>query len=120
MFDKIKEKFETYSSSSNPTYKDNTLRPVYFKMGASYLADRIIEILKKLKYKEILYNDSFNEIFTSKAGYEVTISLIAAESGSTMLNVAIFAPTHRGKTRKALRFLLHTFKEELNGSTGDE
>lgn len=112
MFSKIKEVFETYSQSTS-IHPDPTLRSINVKMGPSLLANEIINILKSLKYKTIRYNDVFNEIFTSKAGYEVTIHLLASSNGSSTIEVSIFSPTHRGKTRKALRFLLNKFKEEF-------
>lgn len=119
MFNKIKGLFETYSQSSSKQ-KDETLRNVTVKMGPSMLAKSIIEILKKLKYKKITYNEVYNEIFTYKAGYEVTVHLIASSGGSTIIEVAVFAPEHRGKTRKALRYLLHTFKEEFKSYLSHE
>ena len=112
MFDKIKGAFETYSQSSN-LHKDPTLRSLTVKMGPTVLADEIIESLKKLKYKEIRYNDIYNEIFTSKAGYEVTIHLLSGGSGATTIEISVFSPANRGKTRKALRFLLNYFKEQF-------
>ena len=119
MFDKIKGLFETYSQSSNK-HKDKTLHNVSVKMGPSMLAKSIIEILKKLKYKKITYNEVYNEIFTYKAGYEITVHLIASTGGATMIEVAVFSPEHRGKTRKALRYLLHTFKEEYKAYLSHE
>ena len=112
MFEKIKEAFETYSQSSN-LHKDPTLRSIHVKMGPSYLANEIIELLKGLKYKEIRYNDIYNEIFTSKAGFEVTIHLLSGGSGSTTIEVSVFSPANKGKTRRALRFLLNHFKESF-------
>lgn len=114
MFDKIKEAFETYSQSS-VTHTDPTLRSFDVKIGQAVLANRIIDILKSLKYKTIRYNEVFHELFTSKAGFEVTIHLLQSRNGSTTIEVSVFSPTNRGKTRKALRFLLHKFKEEFNG-----
>lgn len=119
MFDKIKAMFETYSQSSS-IHKDPTLRSLNIKMGESILADKIIDILKELKYKEIRYNNIYNEIFTKKAGYEVTIHLLASSGGSTTIEVSVFAPEHRGKTRKALRFLLNRFKEEFKSYISHE
>ena len=119
MFDKIKALFETYSQSSS-IHKDPTLRSLNVKMGGSVLADKIIEILKSLKYKEIRYNNIYNEIFTKKAGYEVTIHLLAASGGATSIEVAVFSPENRGKTRKALRFLLNKFKEEFKSYLSHE
>lgn len=112
MFDKLKGSFETYSQSSDK-HKDETLHNVSVKMGPSMLAKSIIEILKKLKYKRINYNETYFEIFTSKAGYEITVHLIPSTGGSTIIETSVFAPNHRGKTRKALRYLMHTFKEEF-------
>ena len=112
MFDKIKEAFETFSSSSN-IHKDPTLRSIDVKMGQSLLCEKIIEILKELKYKTIRYNDIFYEIFTSKAGFEVTIQVLQGNQGASTIEVSVFSMQHRGKTRKALRFLLHKFKEEF-------
>lgn len=112
MFERIKEAFETYSQSS-PFHTDATLRTLNVKINATVLADKIIEILKELKYKTIRYNETFNEIFTTKAGFEVTINLIGS-GGVTSIDVAIFSPSNRGKTRKALRFLLNKFKEEFD------
>ena len=119
MFDKIKEMFENYSQSSN-IHMDPTLRSIDVKMGPAMLANRIIDILKSLKYKTIRYNDIFNEIFTSKAGFEVTIHLLASTNGATTIEVSVFSKEYRGKTRKALRFLLHKFKEEFNGILAHE
>lgn len=113
MFERIKEAFETYSQSS-PLNPDSTLRTVNVKMDPTILAEKVIEILKSLKYKTIRYNDVFNEIFTSKAGFEVTINFLGSTTGITSIDVSIFSPSNRGKTRKALRFLLNKFKEELN------
>ena len=48
MFDKIKGLFEIFSQSSIK-HKDKTLRSITVKMGASYLANKIIDILKSLK-----------------------------------------------------------------------
>ena len=110
MFDKLKGLFETYSQSKS-NHKDPTLRTFDIKMGAGYAANTIIEILKELKYKTIRYNDVYNEIFTSKAGYEVTVNLIASQGGSTTVSVSVYSPVNRGRTRKALRFLLNKFKE---------
>ena len=75
MFNKIKEAFETYSQSS-VIHPDPTLRSFDVKMGQAVLANRIIDILKSLKYKTIRYNEVFHELFTSKAGFEVTIHLL--------------------------------------------
>ena len=110
MFDKIKGAFEIYSQSRS-NHKDPTLRTFDIKMGASYAANSIIEVLKDLKYKEIRYNDTYNEIFTQKAGFEVTVNLIASQGGATTVSVSVYSPSNRGKTRKALRFLLAKFKE---------
>ena len=110
MFDKLKGFFEIYSQSKS-NHKDPTLRTFDIKMGASYAAKQIIEVLKDLKYKTITYNDTYNEIFTKKAGFEVTINLIASAGGSTTISVSVYSPNNRGKTRKALRFLLNKFKE---------
>ena len=118
MFERFKEWREGYSQSSR-YHKDETLRPLYVKMGRKYLTDAIVNILKDLKYKEIVVND-YNEIFTQKAGYEVTITLIAGQSSSTTIMVGVFSPKNRGKTRKALRFLLYRFKEELKPYLSDE
>ena len=112
MFDKIKGAFETCSQSSM-MQKDVTLRPVTVKMGATRAEESVIEILKDLKYKEINYNDTFHEIFTFKAGYEVTISFLNAD-GSTIINVMVYNANKRGKTRKALRYLLNIINERLN------
>ena len=119
MFERLKEWREMYSQSY-PTHKDPTLRTIYVKMGQAYLANKIIDILKDLRYKSIVYNDTFYEIFTSKAGYEVTVTLTAGTSGSVSLNVSVYSPSNRGKTRKALRFLLNKFNEELKGYTTNE
>ncbi len=113
MFSKIKEVFETYSQSTT-IHPDPTLRSINVKMGPSVLANQVIDILKSLKYKTIRYNDTFNEIFTSKAGFEVTIHFLASSNGSTTIEVSVFSPENRGKTRKALRFLLNKFKEEFS------
>lgn len=115
MFDKIKGWFEIFSQSSLK-HKDKTLRSVIVKMGSSYLANKIIDILKSLKYKTIKYNEHYQEIFTSKAGFEVTIHLVNTNNGGTQIDVDIYAPYNRGKTRKALRFLLNKFKEEFKQS----
>ena len=112
MFDKINGAFETYSQSSN-LHKDPTLRSIHVKMGPNILANEIIDGLKALKYKEIRYNDIYNEIFTTKAGYEVTIHLLSGGSGTTTIEIAVFSPANRGKTRKALRFLLNYYKEKF-------
>lgn len=119
MFDKIKEAFETFSQSSN-IHQDPTLRSFDVKMGPAMLANKIIDVLKSLKYKTIRYNDVFNEIFTSKAGFEVTIHLLASTNGATTIEVSVFSSEHRGKTRKALRYLLHRFKEEFSGMLAHE
>ena len=119
MFDKIREAFETFSQSSNIN-PDPTLRSIDVKMGPAMLANKIIDILKSLKYKTIRYNDIFNEIFTSKAGFEVTIHLLAGNNGATTIEVSVFSSEHRGKTRKALRYLLHRFKEEFGGMLAHE
>ena len=115
MFDKIKGWFETFSQSS-VKHKDKTLRSITVKMGTSYLANKIIDILKSLKYKTIKYNEHYQEIFTSKAGFEVTVHLVNSNNGATLIEVDVFSPDNRGKTRKALRFLLNKFKEELKSS----
>ncbi len=111
MFEKIKEAFEAFSQSYE-TNPDPTLRSVEVRMGFEMLSQKIIDILKSLKYKTIRYDDTFYEIFTKKAGYEVTISLTAAKSG-TRIDISVYSPQNRGKTRKALRFLLHKMKEEF-------
>lgn len=113
MFDKIKAIFETYSRSSD-FHSDKTLRTIYVKKSSKMVANDIIEILKSLKYKEIVYNDTFNELFTSKAGFEVTIHLALGNNGTTGIEVAVFSPQNRGKTRKALRFLLNKFSTEFS------
>lgn len=113
MFERIKEMFESYSQSSQ-VHKDPTLRSIAVNKSPTYLANDIINILKSLKYKKITYNDVFNEIFTSKAGYEVTINLLSGSNGQTIINAAVYSKENKGKTRKALRFLLNKFKEELN------
>ena len=115
MFEKIKGLFEIFSQSSLK-HKDKTLRTVTVKMGASYLASKIIDILKSLKYKTIKYNEHYQEIFTSKAGFEVTNHLVNSNNGSTLIDVDVYSPNNRGKTRKALRFLLNKFKEEFKQS----
>lgn len=117
MFDKIKGAFETYSASSI-RHKDATLRTIEVKMDPHFAAERIIDLLKKLKYKTIRYNDVYNEIFTSKAGYEITIHCLAGTNGGSSIDVAVFGPEHRGKTRKALRYLLNAIKEKLNTNNG--
>ena len=48
MFDKIKGLFEIFSQSSLK-HKDKTLRTITVKMGASYLANKIIDIFKIIK-----------------------------------------------------------------------
>ena len=112
MFDKLKGAFETYSHSSLHA-KDETLRSVEAKIGPERAMQGVIKILTELNYRKISYNDIYNEIFTSKAGYEVTIRAIASGQGMTTIDVEVYAPNHRGKTRKALRFLLHTIKEKI-------
>ena len=119
MFGRIKEAFETYSQSSS-IHPDPTLRSFDVKIGQAFLATKIIDVLKSLKYKTIRYNDVFHEIFTSKAGFEVTIHLIQAKNGGTTIEVSVFSPKNRGKTRKALRFLLHRFKEEFKSNLAHE
>lgn len=119
MFDKIKEAFESYSQSSH-IHKDPTLRSIDVKMGQVVLCDKIIAVLKDLKYKTIRYNDIFYEIFTSKAGFEVTIQVLQGSHGSSTIEVSVFSPQNRGKTRKALRFLLHKFKEVFSPYLANE
>ena len=93
MFSKIKEAFETYSQSS-VLHLDPTLRSFDVKLGQAMLADKIIDILKSLKYKTIRYNEVFHEIFTSKAGFEVTIHLIQSRNGSTTIEASVFSPSN--------------------------
>ena len=118
MFEKLKEAFECYSQSY-PTHPDPTLRSIEVKMGNDMLAKQIIEILKSLKYKTIRYDDVFYEIFTSKANFEVTVSFTASKGGSR-IDVSVYSPQNKGKTRKALRFLLHKFKEVLAADISHE
>ena len=40
-------------------------------------------------YCKIRYNDIYNEIFTSKAGYEVTIHLLSGGSGATTIEISV-------------------------------
>ena len=72
MFEKIKGLFEIFSQSSLK-HKDKTLRTVTVKMGASYLASKIIDILKSLKYKTIKYNEHYQEIFTRIKIFKISL-----------------------------------------------
>lgn len=119
MFGKIKELFETYSESSS-IHPDPTLRSLNVNMGITNLTNSIIDILLALKYKTIRYNETFNEIYTKKDDFEVTIHFVGATIGSTTINVSVFSKIHRGKTRKALRFLLNKFKEEFSSYLAHE
>ncbi len=112
MFDKLKGTFEIYSHSSLHA-KDETLRSIEVKIGPERAMNGIIKLLTDLNYKKISYNDIYNEIFTSKAGYEVTIRAIPSGQGMTTIDVEVYGPNHRGKTRKALRYLLHAIKERI-------
>ncbi len=111
MFEKIKSMFETYSESSE-TNNDPTLRTLNFKLGIEQLKKYIQTMLEDLSYKQIHFNSDYNEFFAHKAGFEVTLSLTNSKSG-TDVNISVFAPEHRGKPRKALRFLLNELKNRV-------
>ncbi len=108
MFDRLKSMFETFSESKED-HKDPTLRTLNFKLGVDAIKEIVLSMLEDLKYRNINYNDSYNEIFATKAGYEVTIILNGSKSG-TEVNITVFSLEKKGKTRKALRFLLNELK----------
>lgn len=110
MFEKFKEMFEVFSSSK-PAAKDPTLRTLTFRASTGVIEKEILIMLEDLKYRKIVKND-FNEIYAIKAGYEVTCRL-SREKTETHVDFDVYGPTHKGKTRKALRFLLHETKKRL-------
>ena len=115
MFDKLKGMFESFSESKED-HKDPTLRTVNFKLGVDSIKKEIQAMLEDLNYPHISCNDNFNEIFAQKAGYDVTFFVQGNKAG-TDVNITVFSPENKGKTRKALRFLLNELKlrVETNG-----
>lgn len=111
MFDKLKEMFETFSSSKVLS-KDASLATLSFRTSISIIKKEILMMLEDLKYREITEND-FNEIYATKAGYEITCRL-SFENAITHVDYDVYAPTHTGKTRKALRALLFQTKTRLS------
>ncbi len=114
MFDKIKSLFETYSESKED-HQDPTLRTLNFKLGIEQLKKYIGTMLEDLHYKQINFNSNYNEFFAEKLGYEVTFYLTNTKSG-TDVNISVFSLDHRGKTRKALRFLLNELKIRVDAN----
>ncbi len=114
MFDKIKSMFETFSESKED-HKDPTLRTLNFKLGVEAMKKEIQQMLEDLHYPHIRCNNQFNEIFAQKAGYDVTFFVQGSKSG-TDINIAVFSPANKGKTRKALRFLLNELKLRVDSN----
>lgn len=115
MFDRIKGAFETFSESKED-HKDPTLRTLSFKISVDSAKELVKKMLEDLKYGHVSCNDTFNEMFAKKAGYDVTFFFQSSRNGCD-INISVFSPAHRGKTRKALRFLLNeiNLRVESNG-----
>lgn len=95
--------FENCSGTNDG--KKSKILPISCKLNSSLAYDKIYDYLTKEEYADISGTKEFMDIYCYDRGYEISILLGIDQTGGSYINIVVYGPKKRGRTRKRLKLM---------------